>query len=341
MGLRSQERQPEEIVVICDNCTDSTFKNAVSAAVGADNVTVVKTVRNTHKKPGALNWAWHAFCQEADMVVTLDADTVLPPNAVGDWAKEFEADETLGGSSSKFTMRGSKFLVRLQRSEFARWTDTGLRRGWTSVLAGTGCAMRNSVIKQIAARDDRPGGPWNYASQVEDFELTYRIRELGFHCHISPTVRAYTDAMDTVKALWNQRMKWQVGTVEDLMHFGNNKLTRVDWMQQAAGLAAAFVRIGWVSMTITALILGIFHFMWIWLLPTIVFIANDTKQSFRIPHRDKTDVIMAALLIPQEIFAWMRAGWFIAAWWEVMSSKVTGKKKDRWAMQYLAEAERG
>jgi cellulose synthase/poly-beta-1,6-N-acetylglucosamine synthase-like glycosyltransferase len=229
--------------------------------------------------------------------------------------------------------------VRLQRSEFARWTDTGLRRGWTSVLAGTGCAIRNSALKAIAMRDDR-SGPWKYESQVEDFELTYRIRELGFHCHVSPTVRAYTDGMDNLRSLWNQRMKWQVGTVEDLLHIGFNPLTRIDWWQQAAGLAAAFVRFGWVSMTVLAIALHLFHFYPLWLLPTAVFILNDTRQSLRIPHRDRTDVVMAALLLPQEFFAWMRAAWFLAAWCEVLNTRLTGRKKDRWALQYEAEASR-
>src|SRR5262249_42139819 len=159
-------------------------------------------------------------------------DTILPPNAVADWEHEFAADERLAGSSSKFTMLGSKLLVRLQRFEFATWTDTSLRRGWTSVLAGTGCCIRNDALRMVVAGahgSARLDGPWSYESQVEDFELTYRIRELGYHCHVSPTVRAYTDAMDTVRALWGQRMKWQVGTVEDLLAIGVNRLTFADW----------------------------------------------------------------------------------------------------------------
>jgi biofilm PGA synthesis N-glycosyltransferase PgaC len=57
----------------------------------------------------------------------------------------------------------------------------------------------------------------------------------------------------------------------------------------------------------------------------------------RIPHRDKWDLVLAGLLIPQEIFAWMRAGWFLAAWFEVVKGRITGKRKDRWSMQYAAE----
>jgi poly-beta-1,6-N-acetyl-D-glucosamine synthase len=340
-ALLKQERLPDQIVVIADNCTDATYDRAVQATDNHPAVTVVRTPDNTYRKPGALNWAWNQYCQDADLLVTLDADTTLPPFAVQNWEQEFEAAPHLAGSSSKFTMPaigggGGNLLVRLQRAEFARWTMTGLRRGWTSVLAGTACAIRNTVLKQVAARNDRVG-PWTYHSDVEDFELTYRIRQLGYHCHISPTVRAYTDAMPTVRALWGQRMKWQAGTCQDLMAFGFNRLTAIDWWQQAAGMLAAIVRVLWLSFMLMALALGVLHMEWIWLAPTAVFIANDTRQALLIPHRDKWDVLMAVALIPQEIFALLRAGWFLASWWEALR----GQQKDRWALQYRAELERG
>ncbi|MCW2806010.1 MAG: peptidoglycan-N-acetylglucosamine deacetylase [Propionibacteriaceae bacterium] len=115
--------------------------------------------RLEHKKSEALNTAWARYGRDADIVICLDADTVMPPNAVKDWEQELIGDADrleneqvwldttdpgttqvkprgalpLGGSSSKFTMLGTDFLTRLQRAEFSRWTDTALRRGWTSV----------------------------------------------------------------------------------------------------------------------------------------------------------------------------------------------------------------
>ncbi|HVS79217.1 MAG TPA: glycosyltransferase family 2 protein [Candidatus Saccharimonadales bacterium] len=329
----NQTRVADKIVVICDNCTDDTYEIASQYPV-----VVVRTKDNKLKKPGALNWAWKEYAQEASIVVCLDADTVLSPNAIEDWAKEFQRDPLLAGSSSKFTMRGDEFLVCLQRAEFAKWTTTGLRRGWTSVLAGTGCAIRNTVLKEIAARDDRDG-PWLYSSAVEDFELTYRIREMGYLCHISPSVRAYTDAMRTMPALWAQRMKWQVGTVEDLLAFGVNRLTLVDWFQQMMGLFAALLRIMWVALLIIAATpYGTISHSVLWVLLPFIFIASDTAQAFLIPHYSRKDILFAALLVPQELFAWMRAGWFTVAWWEVLVSKLTSRgRKDRWSLQYAAE----
>jgi hypothetical protein len=75
----------------------------------------------------------------------------------------------------------------------------------------------------------------------------------------------------------------------------------------------------------------------LWLVLPLLFIASDTAQAFLIPHRDRKDVILAAVLVPQELFAWMRAGWFMAAWYEVLVGKITSRRKDRWSMQYAAE----
>ena len=332
-GLMTQSRPADLIVVIPNGCTDST---AVVARMYP--VTVMELPRLEHRKSEALNRAWAEYAHDADVVVCLDADTVLPPNALAAWAKEFGAETAgqLGGSSSKFTMQDPGLLSRLQKAEFATWTDTALRRGRTSVLAGTGCAINNAVLRQIAARGDREG-PWVYTSQVEDFELTYRIRELGYVCQVSPDVRAYTDSMKSIKALWGQRMKWQVGTVEDLLDLGFNRLTLRDWGQQAMGLLGVFLKLLWVAVLAGSLALGVFHVVLFWWLVPILFVALDVKRAMRIPHRDWKDLAIAASFFPQEIFMWLRSGWFLASWWAVLKTKITRRRIDRWEAQYTAE----
>lgn len=331
-GLMLQSRPADLVVVIPNGCSDGTAQEARKYPV-----TVMELPRLEHRKSEALNRAWREHAYDADLVVCLDADTVLPPNALAAWEREFlEGRAALGGSSSKFTMQNPGFLSRLQKAEFAAWTDTALRRGQTSVLAGTGCAINNAVLRQIAARDDRDG-PWVYTSQVEDFELTYRIRELGYVCQVSPEVRAYTDSMKTIKALWGQRMKWQVGTVEDLLHLGINRLTLRDWGQQALGLLGAFLRVLWLNVLILSLVLNVFKFILFWWLVPILFIALDLKRAWRIPHRDWKDILIAATYFPQEFFMCLRAGWFLTAWYAVLATKITRRRVDRWEAQYTAE----
>ncbi|RDV08077.1 glycosyltransferase family 2 protein [Arthrobacter sp. RT-1] len=332
-GLMRQDRPADLIVVVPNGCTDSTAREARKYPV-----TVMELPRLEHRKSEALNRAWAEYAYDADVLVCLDADTVLPPNALAAWEAEFSGGEgvLLGGSSSKFTMQDPGLLSRLQKAEFATWTDTALRRGRTSVLAGTGCAINNAVLRQIAARDDREG-PWVYTSQVEDFELTYRIRELGYVCQVSPEVRAYTDSMKSIKALWGQRMKWQVGTVEDLLDLGLNRLTLRDWAQQAMGLLGVFLKLLWIAVMVLSLTLGVFQVVLFWWLVPILFVALDIKRALRIPHWDWKDVLIAATFFPQELFMWLRSGWFLASWSAVLTTKITRRRIDRWEAQYTAE----
>jgi cellulose synthase/poly-beta-1,6-N-acetylglucosamine synthase-like glycosyltransferase len=347
-SLLAQDRRASRIVVAADNCSD----NTVALAKSVRGVTVFETKNNSAKKPGALNQAWRRYCKKAEFVVCIDADTLLPSNAIADWEAEFLADATLGGCSAKFTMlvspamtKSERLLVRLQRAEFSKWTDLALRRNRrTSVLAGTACCINNDALREVSERRVAAGqadGPWTESSMVEDFELTYRLRGLGWTTRVSASVRAYTDAMTDLRSLWAQRMKWQTGTVSDLLAFGANKLTRFDWWQQAQGALAVFVRGLWVTTLIGGAVFGNLRLNPWWLLPPIAFVANDIKQAFRIPHRDRGDIVVAALLLPQELFAFMRAGWFLNSWVRVLGERLFGiSHRDGWSRQAEAEARR-
>jgi len=348
LSVLGQKLKADRIVVAADNCTDRTAEIAASVP----GVTVFETRDNAAKKPGALNQAWHQYCSDADLVVCIDADTVLDPMALSDWAQEFRWNQRLGGCSAKFTMlvtdemtRRERLLVRLQRAEFAKWTDLAMKRGRrTSVLAGTACCIRNQALREIVVdrqnTTDGPG-PWTQTSLVEDFDLTYRMRANGWETKVSATVRAYTDAMTDLRSLWAQRMKWQTGTVADLMQFGVNRLTLFDWWQQVQGLVSLAVRAVWLALLVGSIALGTFSPNPVWLIPPLIFLANDVRQSFRIPRRQSADVLVAALLLPQEMFSFMRAAWFIAAWSQALDNKVFGiPLGDKWKAQARAEVNR-
>jgi cellulose synthase/poly-beta-1,6-N-acetylglucosamine synthase-like glycosyltransferase len=331
-ALLAQTRPFDAVVVIGDNCSDETVEIARRYPVQ-----VVETVDNHHRKSGALNMAWRRFAQDADVVVTVDADTELDPNAAADWEAEFLADERLGGSTAKFTMRpGKGLLLRWQRVEFATSVDVSLRRRWTAVLAGAGAALRNAALREVVTRGDREG-PWSYLSTVEDFELTHRLRELEWTCHTSPTIRAYTDPMPTASALWGQRVKWTTGTAEDLLEFGFNRLTWTAWCQQAAGVLAVLTRALWVVVSVWGFVLGAAGFSWLWLLLPAITISLSLRRALRVPHRDWRDLALAVAVVPQEAYAWLQVGWFLKAWAVVLAAKVTRRRRDLWALQYDAE----
>jgi poly-beta-1,6-N-acetyl-D-glucosamine synthase len=379
-SIMAQDRMADLVVVAADNCTDRTVEIARERhGKHVAGFLVYETVDNSNKKSGALNQAWRLTRDRTDLYVCIDADTILPPNAVGGWEAEFLRDEKLAGCSAKFTMLSTQEMIglseagvvpasvaqlpkhsfrermwcRLQKAEFAKWTDTALsRKGrWTSVLAGTACMVRASALEQVVAAERRtwleqtiagardvsptaPEGPWSYSSVVEDYYLTYQLRALGWHCCVSADVRAYTGAMLSMRTLWAQRMKWQVGTVADLRTIGYNPMTRVDWWQQLLGMLSAFVRVAWIGVVIMDIVLtGHFQLLKYWWIFPLLFIVCDVREAWRVPHRTFGDLITAASLLPQELLAWMRAGWFTWSWVEVLS----GRRRDRWALQIAAE----
>lgn len=333
-SILSQTEKASKIVVIANGCNDAT----ASIARSYKKVIVLDLPKLEHRKSEALNIAWNLFQKGMDMIVSMDADTVLPPNAIEDWKKEM-SDPTLGGSSSKFTILKPKGLLpRMQKAEFSAWTDINLQAGYTTVLSGTGCAISNKVLKKIAKREDRQG-PWAYTSQVEDFELTYRIQEAGYRTVVSPTVRAYTDSMKTVRSLWGQRTKWQIGTLEDLVRIGWNKHTRISWGRQFLSLLGVLSYIIWVIIISTVIITYQFKFEPLWLIIPVVSIIYRVRQAFRIPFHDKKDILLAASFFPAEAFNLFRYTLFIYGWFELIKSKITKKKKDRWEIQYKIEGE--
>lgn len=332
-AVLGQTRPADLVVAIPNGCTDRTADVARTFPIE-----VMELPKLQHKKSEALNRAWSAYASDADVVICLDADTVLPEHAIADWTTELEADPKLGGSSSKFTMLGKDYLTRLQRAEFSSWTDTALRRGYTTVLAGTGCAISGAALRKVVLDTGQPG-PWSYDSLTEDWLLTYDIRRIGFRCQVSPTVRAYTDSMKTHRALLGQRMKWQVGTVEDLLRIGLNRLTLVDWWQQFAGLSMAGIRILWALLLVGLIVTGTFEptMLW-WVAVPAIFALGQGLLAFRIPHRDWKDIALGFAIVPSEHFAWLRSYWFIHGWAKAVRSHITGKQEDLWAAQSVAEA---
>lgn len=327
----NQTRPADRIIVIPNGCTDQTANIARQYPV-----TVQEHPKLAHRKSEALNRAWTQYAQHADTVICLDADTVLPTNAFHDWEQELQTDPNLGGSSSKFTAQGTGFIGRLQKNEYAAWADICLRKGSTRVISGTGSALRGETLREIAATAPERA-PWSYNSAVEDFFLTYQMRRNAWHTHTSPTVRAYTDTMPNLRALWAQRVKWGTGTLQDLLRIGINRHTWQDWATQAAG--AVNVLVIMLTLTLTTLVAVTYGLtiIWWWLALPALIAGLETRKAYRIPHYHWQDIALAASLAPTIFYMGFRAALFLKAWATITTTALTKKQSDLWATQYVAE----
>ena len=343
-----QDYPVEAIVVVANNCKDRT----ADVARAVPGVTVVELPNEPHKKAGSLNRMYRAYRAEADFFVCIDADTILPPPSVRQWVAQMEREPDTGGISARFTMVPTpggpiwaNFLTRMQKHEFAGWTDKALNReGATSVLAGTANCLRVAALDELTdlrlLRDGYEFGPWFYGSLVEDYDLTYELRRLGWQTKVSYEVRAYTEAMPDLRSLWAQRRKWQSGTVADLFRQGITRYNYREWLVQFQGLFMTAFRLVWLTTMVLFATFGILTLQWFWIMLPLFFAATDVKRAWRVPHRDKRDLLLAATFFPLEAAAWMHGLLTTIAVKEAIVARFTGRRQDLWAKQAAAEGGR-
>jgi cellulose synthase/poly-beta-1,6-N-acetylglucosamine synthase-like glycosyltransferase len=236
-SLQQQSHAPERIVVVADNCTDATVQIAEAAGVS-----VFPTVGNTKKKAGALNQALAAILPDQgdnDLVMVMDADTVLDQGFLATAVQRMTNDRGLMAVGGLFYGEdGCGLIGQFQRNEYARYArEIRRRRGRVYVLTGTASVFRPRALRTVAAERGRalpgvPGDVYDTIALTEDNELTLAIRSLG-GLMISPSqCTVVTEVMPTWKTLWNQRLRWQRGALENLGQYGFRASVTRYWAQQ-------------------------------------------------------------------------------------------------------------
>ena len=358
-GLLNQTRVPDVIHVVVNNTTDATVRIA-SQYAGAHEITtdlgeqftevfVHDIGKNPDKKVGALNYGY-SLVEGYDYLLGVDGDTIADPRAVEYLESEAVSDTRIGGISAIYSIderpiKGAlaKFLITGQRSQFAAFNLHNLLRGRNMAVLGGQFSIFSTQALRDVMRENRQQTPWVKDSEVEDSLLSLQIKSAGYLTKISPFARADVGGMTTLRALDAQQVKWTYGAIE-LMWPGQRGDTkgqpfhpnlRVRWLEHFDMLMNMFVRIAFVTLLAASLSIGAFVFSFWWLVPPVVAIALNTRMAMTMKNRSSRDILFGLLLVPAEIYMWIRCSHFLRSWARFLSRK----KVDNWALQ--AKAERG
>lgn len=305
-ALKAQNDPPECIIVVADNCTDATTDLAL-----AMGVEVFETRGNRHKKAGGLNQALEVFLSglgENDIVMVVDADTVLDQGFLTEVRRRFTDDRALMAVGGLFYGEpGAGWLGQHQRNEYTRYSrDIRRRRGRVFVLTGTASAFRPRGLLAVAeARGSRipgrEGDVYDTAALTEDNELTLALKSLG-GLMVSPSqCSVVTEVMSTWNQLWHQRLRWQRGALENLGAYGLTPQTTRYWFQQL-GIGYGAIALSAYFVLIIISILAQDQWIWypFWIALGLLFMIERVVTVWRSTAFAKLD---AALLIPELIFA--------------------------------------
>lgn len=203
------------IVVIADNCTDSTAD--VARASGAE--VMVRDDVSRIGKGEALRWAFGRLLAEdpgLDALVVVDADSVADPGMLTGLANAASTAEVVQGdyqvleeASSRSALRAAAFLL-FHRARFAGRATLGMG----CALVGNGMLFRRAVLERV---------PWNATCSAEDLEYTVNLRLAGIVPAYAPGARLWAPASTGGRAGSVQRIRWEGGRFH-IVRFGVPRL---------------------------------------------------------------------------------------------------------------------
>jgi poly-beta-1,6-N-acetyl-D-glucosamine synthase len=288
-ALSTQTRIPDDVIVVADNCTDETAANA--RACGAR---VEVTVDNTDKKAGALNQVLATLLStldDDDVVLVQDADSFLDTGFIEGGLAVIVGRPGVGAVGGTFRGQpapedaswSARILAHLQDNEYARYArDVRRLRGKCLVVTGTAAMFRVTTLKEVSAArldgrlpaGDGRGGIYDTSVLTEDNELSFAVMTLGYSLLAPAEMTLTTEVMPTWRQLWNQRLRWKRGAVENCFQYGFTAVTRRYWGRQALTAAGVLVTALYLGTLLWAMFDGGLTIHPFWLGVTGVFVLE-------------------------------------------------------------------
>jgi cellulose synthase/poly-beta-1,6-N-acetylglucosamine synthase-like glycosyltransferase/protein-S-isoprenylcysteine O-methyltransferase Ste14 len=229
-ALFDQSEPPERIVIADDGSTDETaallqrqfgFVEPALGALSSASSThpTLHWLRLSHQgKPSALTRAMQLV--DTEMILTVDADTLLEPNAIAAMRDAFASDPNLVAATGILTPvcgpgLSGRWFQWFQTYEYIR--NFLSRYAWMQMdslllISGAFAAYRRHAVVEV--------GGFDPACLVEDYELIHRLRRYsvvnhrGWTASVVGASRALTDAPGSVGAFLRQRRRWFGGFLQ-------------------------------------------------------------------------------------------------------------------------------
>ena len=216
------------LIVVNDGSTDNTGELLDTHFSRKPGVRIIHQVNRG--KAAALSMALsHA---ETGIVVTIDADTEIEPDALRKLVRHF-SDPTVGAVAGNVKVGNrSRWLTRWQALEYITSQNMEKRAfdllNCITVVPGALGAWRKSAIEAA--------GGITADTVAEDADLTMAIRRLGWRISYDEEAVAWTEAPVTANQLIRQRFRWTFGTLQSF------------WKHSSTLFRPKYGTLGWIAL---------------------------------------------------------------------------------------------
>jgi len=204
-SLLEGTRPPDEVVVIDDCSADATAR--VAEAAGAR---VVRPPQNTGSKAGAQTFALSAV--ETELVMAVDADTTLAPDAIEKLLAALDDDDVAAACGfvlprhvRSMWERGRYIEYLLAFSFFKRVQDQ-----YRKPLISSGCF---SVYR---TDELRAAGGWSTRTMAEDMDLTWTLYAADHNVRFVPEAVSFPIEPHNLEFMGKQLRRWSHGFIQNV-----------------------------------------------------------------------------------------------------------------------------
>jgi len=233
-----------EVIVINDGSTDKTHQ-LLSDFITHFNPNSPIKLRYLALENGGKAKALNHALQHAkgEIVVTIDADSLMHPKAIRNMVKKFSSNKVAAVAGNVAIGNGHAGLGIIQQLEylcgfFMKRADSVFNAVY--IIGGAAAAYRRSVLIEA--------GGFDHSIITEDIEISTRILGMGYHCRYAPDAIIYTEGPSDLKSLCNQRLRWKYGRFQTFikhrqLFFNSSKTNNfyLSWLLLPTALYAEFL----------------------------------------------------------------------------------------------------
>ena len=205
-ALLLSDRTDFEIIVVDDGSKDNTASLIKERFAGQPRVSLL--TKDNGGKAQALNYAIERIA--ADVVVCIDADTRLAPDALSKLVRHF-TDPNVGAVAGVVTVGNTpNLLTRFQALEYVAAQNLDRRAlelaNGIGVVPGAIGAWRREALEDV--------GGYSSDTLAEDADVTIKLQRYGWRIVHDDEAVAMTEAPQTLSDFRKQRFRWMYGTLQ-------------------------------------------------------------------------------------------------------------------------------
>jgi cellulose synthase/poly-beta-1,6-N-acetylglucosamine synthase-like glycosyltransferase len=197
----------KEIIVVNDGSTDNTGE----IAEGFSHRGVMVVNQPNRGKAAAINTG--LIYATGEIIVTVDADSLIERNGLRSVIIRFEDPRVMAVCGNVKVLNRINVLTKCQALEYILDINLAKRAfdlfGSTMVVPGVFGAFRRQVLER--------GGRFDINTVTEDFDTTIKALKAGGVVQATSFAISYTEAPESLRDLYKQRLRWYRGTFQTLL----------------------------------------------------------------------------------------------------------------------------